>query len=79
MLTIKARQGGQTVIKAGQKVIAIFDYSDTEKKDDVPRLAFKQGDVLEILVDDDFTGWLQCRDAKGKAGYVATNFVTLSQ
>lgn len=36
-----------------------------------------QGELLDVLDDDDGSGWLKCCNAKGARGLVPSNFVTL--
>jgi hypothetical protein len=54
VLTIKSR--GHIVV-AGCRVRAISDFEPD--KDGVPRLRLAKGEILEVLADDDGSGWLQ--------------------
>ncbi len=70
--TIKTR--GHVVV-AGCKVKALSDFEP--EKDAVPRLRLTKGETLEVLDDDDGSGWLKARNAKGAAGVIPSNFVTM--
>ncbi len=56
VMTIKSR--GHVVV-AGCKVRAISDFEPD--KDGVPRLRLAKGELLDVLSDDDGSGWLQVR------------------
>merc|ERR1712000_189336 len=63
VLTVKARSGGASLVKAGQRVKAISDF-EPEKDEAVPRLKLSKGEIFQVLVDDEGNGWLQVENSK---------------